>query len=79
MSDFARVRVGEAEFTTGREYAEHRGWQVLDEPTHLPDGRLRPQTRLNGRPEKPRTTVNEAAAKKKGAVIESAPTQEGND
>lgn len=84
MSDLVRARADDVEFTTGRALAVRKGWQILDaDPTHRPDGRMRPTTRVNGRPVKPKTSVAEAAVEKKkstqAAVIESAPSEKEND
>ena len=81
MSDLVRVRANDVEFNTGRALAEKRDYEVLDEPTHRPDGRPRPTTRRGGRAAKPKTTVSAEAAKKKAAVIgsESAPSEKEND
>lgn len=57
--------------------AEAAGLTVLDEPTHKGDGTLRPQTRRNSRPRKPKTSVSaEAARKKNSGGAKSAPTAE---
>lgn len=85
MSELVRVRANGREFNAGRALATRRGWEVLDEPTHQRDGRVRPETHANGRRLKPKTTVAQAAEEKKkdtkAAVIdsESAPTSEGTD
>ena len=64
-SDLVRVRHKRLEFNTGRANAATKGFTVLDEPTHKPDGSPRPVTRLHGRPVKPKVSVAEAAARKK--------------
>lgn len=82
MSDLVRVRDNDVEFNTTRALAKKRDYEVLDEPTHRPDGRPRPTTRRDSRPVKPRTTVSaEAAKKNKAAVIgsESAPSEKENN
>lgn len=62
-----RVRLeGGLEKNVGDAYAEIHGLTVLkDEPTHRGDGTTRGATRSGGRQPKPRTTVADAAAKKK--------------
>ena len=85
MSELVRVRANGREFNAGRALATRKGWEILDEPTHQRDGRVRPETHANGRRLKPKTTVAKAAEEKKkdtkAAVIdsESAPTSEGTD
>lgn len=54
--------------TTSAIHAASEGWALLDEPTHELDGRIRPDTRANGRPPLPPTSVAQAAAKKKAAT-----------
>lgn len=54
--------------TTSAVRAKAMGWKVLDEPTHESDGRIRPDTRANGRPALPPTSVAKSAAKKKAAT-----------
>lgn len=81
MTDYVRVRVPregtyDLSHTTGAARAEVAGWELLDEPTHLPDGRIRPDTRLNGRPPKPQTTVAKRAAEKKAAQSATNPDTE---
>lgn len=65
MSDLVRVRIDNVEKNVGAEYAEINGLTVLDEPTRNDDGTLRPETRKDGRPAKPKTSVDKAAAEKK--------------
>lgn len=64
MSDLVRVRIGDVEKNVGASFAELFGLEVLDEPTRRPDGSLRPPSRANGRPMKPKTSVADAAAAK---------------
>lgn len=73
MSDLVRVRVGDREFNVGRAHAEANDLKVLDEPTHLRDGSLRPTTRAGGRQIKPRTTVETEAKKKADKPTGDAP------
>lgn len=78
MPDLVRAVVGAVEKNVGRAFAEAKGLEVLDQPTHTPDGRPRPATRRGGRPVKRKTTVaTEAAAKK--AVTEPADDQKEQD
>lgn len=65
MAELVRVRIGDVEKNVGAEYAEINGLTVLDEPTTNSDGTPRAETRKDGRPAKPRTTVAAAAAQKK--------------
>lgn len=76
MADLVRVRLNGFEKNVGRTFAEAtEGVEILDEPTRNPDGTPRATTRTGGRRAKPKTSVAEqAAAKKKAAVTESAPT-----
>lgn len=62
-----RVRHNGREFNTGASHATAQGFEVLDEPTHGPDGTARPATRAKGRPVKPHTSVDQEAAEKKAA------------
>lgn len=64
MSDLVRVRIGDVEKNVGASFAELFSLEVLDEPTRRPDGSLRPPSRANGRPMKPKTSVADAAAAK---------------
>jgi hypothetical protein len=66
MEELVRARFGGGvEKNTSRAYAEAtEGVEILDEPTHNPDGSPRGTTSVNSRPRKPRTTVKKAAAKK---------------
>lgn len=78
-NDLVRVRQNGFERNAGRLYAEQtEGVEILDEPTHTPDGRSRPTTRVGGRQVKPRTSVAAAAAEKKKPVTASG-DNEGND
>ncbi len=70
MTDYVRARIDRAGThsvtrTTSRQRAEAAGWTVLDEPTHLKDGRIRPDTRLDGRPLLPTVSAAEKVAEKK--------------
>jgi hypothetical protein len=77
MASLVRVRLDGFEKNVGASFAESHKLEVLDEPTHRDDGTARPTLRAGGRRVKPKTTVaKQAAAKKKAAVIESAPTDE---
>ena len=73
-----RAHVGDLHINVGQAHAEATGMTVLDESAYRPDGSLRATSRANGRPSKPKTTVaKKAAASKKAAVTEPAPTNEG--
>lgn len=77
--ELVRARFNGVETNVGKTFAEMTdGVEVLDEPTRDRAGRLRPVTRVGGRPPKKRTTVTKAAAEKK-AVTESATTEKEND
>lgn len=78
MADLVRVRLNGFEKNVGRTFAENtEGVEILDEPTHRPDGTAIAMTRAGGRPVKPKTSVaKQATAKKQAAVTESAPTDE---
>lgn len=72
MPDYVRARVPregtyDLSRTTSRQRATAAGWELLDEPTHTADGRIRPDSRLNGREAKPQTSVAQKAAEKKAA------------
>lgn len=72
MTEYVRARVprdggDDLSRTTSAARAAAAGWDLLDEPTHNQDGRIRPDTRLNGRKAKPKTSVADAAAEKKAA------------
>lgn len=79
MSDLVRVRENGFELNVGRAHAEAAGMEVLDEPTARPDGTLRPATRVNGRPVKPKTTVAKKAAEKKAASEPAKTAEEANE
>lgn len=69
MTDYVRARVPrpgthDLSRTTSRQRAEAAGWELLDEPTHARDGRIRPDSRLDGRPVKPVISVAAKAAEK---------------
>jgi hypothetical protein len=68
MTDLVRVRVGNEEKSLGRAYAIANDLPILDEPARDRTGRVRKPTRIGGRPKKPRTTVDGAAAKKRGTT-----------
>lgn len=65
MSELVRVRLNGFEKSVGVAFAESNGLEVLDEPARYRDGRVRPITRVKGRPVKPRTSVADAVAAKK--------------
>lgn len=75
MADkLVRVRLdGGFEKNVGAAFAENKGLEVLDEPTHRRDGTALPITRKNGRRAKKKTSVAEKAAEKKAASAESNP------
>lgn len=84
MTEYVRARVPRAggydlARTTSRVRAATAGWDVLDEPTHSKDGRIRPDTRLNGRRVKPQTSVAQAAAEKKAAKSADEPDIQPSD
>lgn len=70
MADsLVRARINGVEKNLGKAFAESTdGIEILDEPTHNPDGSARGETRADGRPAKPRTTVDRSAAAKKAAA-----------
>lgn len=67
MGDLVRVRVNGYDTNVGRAFAEKHELEVLDEPTHRPDGRPRRLSRADGRPMKRRTTVDAEASRKKAS------------
>jgi hypothetical protein len=67
MSDLVRACLGSVEKSVSRGLAERHDLKILDESAYRPDGRIRPTTRVGGRPKKPKTSVAESAAKKKAA------------
>ena len=73
MADLVRVRLNGIEKNVGASFAEHHGLEVLDEPARDGAGRLRAETRKNGRRIKPKTSVAKKAAANKAAVTEPAP------
>lgn len=79
MAELVRVRINGIEKNVGRGFAEAKGLDVLDEPTHRADGSLRGETRSGGRPAKKKTSVAKEAAAKKAAVTESAPDEKESD
>lgn len=83
---FARVRCENGyEHSINEEYARSRGLEVLDEPATDRRGRPLPATRKNGRPVKPRVSVDEAAAARAsvatplGVPVASNTTHTGGD
>ena len=58
-----RVRKDGYEFNVGENYAEAKGLEVIDEPTHV-HGRSRRPTRLHSRPIKPKKSVDQLADEK---------------
>lgn len=73
MSELVRVRLENGrEVSIGREHAEANGLAVLDEPAMNGDGTVRPETRREGRPVKPHTTVAPATAEKRGTPAASS-------
>lgn len=79
MAELVRVRIGGFEKNVGATFAEAKGLDVLDEPTHKGDGSPRGTTRSGGRAVKKKTSVAASAAEKKAAVTESAPNEKGSD
>lgn len=66
---FVRVRLANGHETSlNEDFARSEGLQILDEPATDYRGWPLPVSRKNGRRVKPRTTVNEAAAKKAAAA-----------
>jgi hypothetical protein len=66
MSDAVRARLKDGRETNlSPFFAKRLGAEVLDEPTHNPDGSVRVDTAKGGRPLKPRTSVDEASTAKK--------------
>ena len=60
-----RALIGDRSVNVSPEYAETHSLELLDEPTHLDDGRVRPETTATGRPIKPKVTVDALSAAKK--------------
>ena len=75
MAELVRALVGGVSKNVSRALAESAGLEVVDEPTHNPDGTVRAATTAQGRKPKPKTTVAKKAAEKKAAVT-SAPDNE---
>lgn len=75
--ELVRVRIGTGANTVeknmGRTLAEMASVTILDEPTHDATGAVREDTGKDGRPLKPRVSVDEAAEQK--ATSRSASTQ----
>jgi hypothetical protein len=79
MPNLVRAVIGDRAVNVSPEFAESEGLEVLDEPTHFDDGRLRPETKANGRPLKPTVTVAPVAAGKKAgssAADDTTPSKE---
>lgn len=69
MTDYVRARVPregtyDLSRTTSAIRAASAGWDLLDEPTHTTDGRIRPDTRPNGRETKPQVSLTPAVREK---------------
>lgn len=73
MPGLVRAVIGDQEVNVGKEYAESKGLEVLDEPTHSEDGQIRSATRRGGRRVKPKVSVAEKAAEKKAAAKSAEP------
>lgn len=77
MTEFVRVRLANGyEATLSKAYVDgltNDSLEVLDVPATSSRGVPLPATRRNGRPVKPRTTVNEEAAKHAAAQQQSDP------
>lgn len=65
--ELVRVRHNGVEFNTGRANAANKGFTVLDEPTHKPDGSPRRPTRVGGRKVKPKVSLPRAVEGSKSA------------
>ncbi len=65
-NELVRVRLESVDLNMSRVLAEEAGVEILDEPTHNDDGRLREPT-PHSRPPKPHTTVAKQAAAKQAA------------
>ena len=82
MSDLVRAVIpgpDPREKNVGRSFAEAHDLKILDEPTHTPDGRPRPETRHNGRPVKARKQLAPAGSAAKKAVTQSADDKKEQD
>lgn len=69
MTDYVRARVpreGAYDYatTTSAIHAASEGWEVLDEPSHDRSGAILPDSRLDGRPVKPKVSIASAATEK---------------
>lgn len=75
---FVRARLNGVDHTMSRFFAKRLGAQIIQSPTHNPDGSLRgPTSAESGRKAKPKTTVAKQAAEKQAEP--SATTTEEND
>lgn len=72
---FVRVRMPNGyEVSLNESFATTHGLEVLDEPATNLRGRPLPATRKNGRPVKPRVSIEEAAASKAKASSDTTTT-----
>lgn len=76
MPGLVRAVIGDQEVNVGREYAESKGLEVLDEPVYREDGQIRPATRRGGRRAKPKVSVADKAAEKKAAAKNAEPADD---
>ena len=78
MPDLVRVKINGFEKNVGATFAEIKDLEVLDEPTHRPDGQPLRMTRTGGRRVKKRTTVAKKAAEKKATTTEAKTAEEAS-
>ena len=84
MTDYVRARmprvgIYDLATTTSAIHAASEGWDVLDgEPTHDGSGAILPDTRLDGRPAKPKVSVAQAVTEKAATSASSTDNPPSN-
>lgn len=73
MAGLVRVRANNWEFNVGAATAARDELTILDESAYSRSGRPRRPTRANGRPDKPRMSVDDLAAEKAASVAPESP------
>lgn len=78
MADLVRARYKGVDYSLARFWVRRLGAQIIQSPTHNPDGSLRgPTSAESGRKAKPKTTVDKASTEK--LAEPSATDTEEND
>lgn len=77
--DLVRARLENGnEKSVGAEFADMVGLEVIDESAYNDDGSVREETRKDGRPLLPKTSVAKKAAAKKAAAAPASKAEEAD-